>query len=307
MKLGVTANYVWSGPPIARLARHIEALGFESMWMGEHPAIPFASLEAERYGVPLPPNYRDMPDLMVSLAAAATATSTLRFGTNVCVVPQHEPIVLAKQVATLDRLSEGRLIFGFGTGWIEEEAAIFGYRFDKRLGVTLDMIRALKVLWTEERASYAGEYVSFPEIYCNPKPLQKPHVPILVGSGNDKTDNTAILRRVARIADGWLPSFLSPPQMREQLRELRGYCEEEGRDFAALDITLLVPAISFGVGPLPQWGAKAYEDIKPRPVAELLAEYQEAGVGRIAVGLPDLEDEGAFALLEEVAAGMGLA
>lgn len=146
MKLGITANYVWSGPPIAKIARHIEDVGFESMWMGEHPAIPTSALEAERYGVPLPPNYRNMPDLFVSLAAAATATTRLRFGTNVCVVPQHEPILLAKQTATLDQISGGRLIFGFGTGWIEEEAEIFGYRFDKRLGVTLDMMRALKVL-----------------------------------------------------------------------------------------------------------------------------------------------------------------
>ena len=306
MKLGITTNYVWSGPPVTEIARRIEALGFESMWMGEHPAIPVAAAQAVRYGVPLPANYQHMPDLFVSLSAAAAVTSRLRLGTNVCVVPQHHPVNLAKEIATLDRISGGRLSFAYGTGWIEEEAEVFGYRFDKRLGVTLDYVRALKQLWTDPEAGYAGEYVSIPPIHANPPCVQQPHVPVLIGSGNDKTDNGRILRRVARTADGWLPSFLSPAQMTEQLAELRGYCEEEGRDFAALDISLIVPAISFGVGPLPPWGAEAYADLKPVDPAELIAQYAEAGVGRILVGLPDMEDESAFDLLEEAARGLGL-
>lgn len=306
MKLGITGNYVWSGPPIAQIARKIEELGFESMWMGEHPIIPVSAANAVRYGVPLPPNYPHMPDLFVSLAAAAVATSRIRFGSNICVVPQHDPITLAKAIATLDRVSDGRFSFGFGTGWIEEEAPVFGYPFNKRLGITLDYLRAMKVLWTEDEASYSGEYISFPPLHCNPKPVQKPYVPVLVGSGTDQTDNTKILKRVARIADGWLPSFLSPAQMTEQLGQLRTFCEEEGRDFDALDISLIIPAISFGVGPLPSWGANAYDDLEPANARELLAEYEEVGVGRILIGLPDLEDDSAFGLLEEVAEGMGV-
>jgi probable F420-dependent oxidoreductase len=306
MKLGITCNYVWSGPPIAKIAKTIEDLGFESMWMGEHPVIPVSAAERERYGVPLPPNYRHMPDPFVSLASAATATSRIRFGTNVCIVPQHDPITLAKTIATLDRVSDGRFIFGFGTGWIEDEPEVFGYPFDKRLGITLDYVKAMQALWTEEPASYEGKYVSFPPLHCNPKPVQQPHVPLLVGSGNDKTDNTAILKRVARMGDGWLPSFITPPEMKKQLAQLREYCAEEGRDFDAMDISLIVPAISFGVGPLPPWGAGTYDDLEPVNAQELLAEYEEAGVGRILVGLPDLEDDSAFALLEEVAEGMGV-
>jgi probable F420-dependent oxidoreductase len=306
VKLGITTNYTWQGPPITEIARTIEALGFESLWMGEHPIIPVAAAEAVRYGVPLPANYRHMPALFVSLAAAAAVTSRIRLGTNICIVPQRDPLLLAKEVATLDRISSGRVIFAYGTGWIEEEAEVFGYPFDKRLGRTLDFVRALKVLWTEDEAGYSGEYISFPPVHCNPKPLQKPHVPVLVGSGNDKTDNTAILRRVARTADGWLPSFLSPAQMKQQLGLLRQFCEEEGWDFAALDISLIVPAISFGVGTLPSWGAEAYADLKPVNPLELLAEYEEAGVGRILVGLNDLEDDSAFAALEEAAKGLGL-
>ncbi|MCB2076015.1 MAG: LLM class F420-dependent oxidoreductase [Novosphingobium sp.] len=306
MKLGVATNFVWFGPPVTALAQTIESLGFESMWMGEHPVIPVSAANAVRYGVPLPPNYRHMPDPFVSMAAAAAVTKNLRFGTNVCIVPQRNPIHLAKEVATLDRISGGRIIFAFGTGWIEDEAGVFGYPFNKRLGITLDYMNAIRLLWTEDEASYQGEYVSFPPIHCNPKPLQQPHVPILVGSGNDKTDNTAILKRVARIGDGWLPSFLTPAQMREQLGQLRDYCEEEGRDFSKLDISLIVPAISFGVGELPPWGADAYDDLEPVNAAELLAEYEEAGVNRILVGLNDMENDGAFKTLEDAAKGMGL-
>lgn len=306
MKLGITTNYTWFGPPVTKIAQAIEGLGFESMWMGEHPVIPVSSAKAERYGVPLPPNYRHMPALFVSLAAAAAVTERIRFGTNICLVPQRDPLLLAKETATLDRISGGRLIFAYGSGWIEDEAPVFGYRFDKRLGRTLDFMRALKVLWTEEEASYSGEHVSFPPVYCYPKPLQQPHPPILIGSGNDKTDNTKVLRRVARTADGWVPSFLSPEQMKQQLRMLREFCEEEGRDFSAIDITLIVPAISFGLGDLPPWGANAYDDLKPVDPKELLAQYEEAGVGRILVGLTDMEDDSVFTLLEEVATGLGL-
>ena len=140
MKFGVSTNYTWFGPPIVDLARRIEELGFESLWMGEHPVIPVSAAEAVRYGVPLPENYRHMPDQMVSLTAAAVATTRLKLGTNICIVPQHDPIQLAKQTATLDRVSNGRLIFAYGTGWIEEEAEVFGYRFDQRLGVKAGLV-----------------------------------------------------------------------------------------------------------------------------------------------------------------------
>ncbi len=305
MKLGITTNYVWFGPPVTALAQAIESLGFESMWMGEHPIIPVSAANAERYGVPLPPNYRHMPALFVSLAAAAAVTQKIRLGTNVCIVPQRDPLLLAKEVATLDRISGGRVIFAYGTGWIEDEAPVFGYPFGKRLGRALDFMRAVETLWREDEAAYSGEHVSFPPVYCNPKPLQN-KLPVLVGSGNDKTDNTKVLRRVARTADGWLPSFLSPAQMREQLAVLRGFCEEEGRDFSALDISLIVPAISFGVGELPPWGAKTYDDLKPVNARELVAEYEEAGVKRILIGINDMEDDSAFKALEDVAKGMGL-
>lgn len=305
MKLGVAANFVWFGPAIVELAVKIESLGFESLWLGEHIFLPADIANPVRHGVYLPDNYRHMPDPLISLTAAAVATRELRLGLDVCLVPQRHPLVLAKAVATLDRISGGRVVFGIGTGWIEEEMAIMGFSPRDRWPRTMEYVRALKVLWTEEQASFSGDYIDFPEVYSFPKPLQQPHPPILIGAGNHNTDNTRILNRVAEVGDGWLPVFLSPAQMREQLGELRLLCEARGRDFEALDISLLVPAVNLGVGTLPSF----YEGHAPTPAVarELIAEYEAAGVTRILVGLDDMTDrEKSFGALEEAARGLGL-
>ena len=224
MKFGITANFAWFGPPVTALARHIEALGFESMWTGEHIIIPVEIADRFRYGVPLPDNYKHMPGLFVTMAAAAAATTTLRFGMDVCLVTQRNILGLAKDSATLDRISGGRLTMGVGYGWIREESEIFGVPWEQRVRKSSECIRALKTLWTEEEPSFDGEYISFPPVYCYPKPVQQPHIPILIGSGNDKTDNSRALGRVAQLADGWVPSMLSPAQMKEQLGQLRDMC-----------------------------------------------------------------------------------
>jgi len=305
MKLGVSANYVWFGPPITDTARMMEDLGFESLWMGEHIIIPVNIADPNRFGVMLPENYKHMPDPLISLTAAAIATKNLKLGTNICLVPQRHPLVLAKTISTLDRISGGRFFFGIGAGWIEEEMTIMGFPRKARWPKTTEYLRALKALWTEEKASFEGEHISFPEVYSNPKPLQQPHPPILIGAGNDKTENTPILKRVADIGDGWQPSFLSPAQMREQLKELKQYCDEKGRDFSKMDITLLVPAINLGVGDIPSY----YEglEVKPANASEMIAEYEEAGVNRLLVGLDDMIDEATTKKhLETAAKGLGL-
>jgi probable F420-dependent oxidoreductase len=304
MKLGFSANLLWNGVPVTELARTAEALGFESMWTGEHPIIPVNIANPDRHGTPLPDAYRHMPDPFIWFTAAAVATTKLKFGLDVCLVPQRNPLVLAKEAACLDRISNGRLIFGVGSGWIEEEAPIFGYAFKDRARRTYEHVRALKTLWTEEQPSFSGEFISFPPVYSYPKPLQKPHPPILIGAGNHNTDNRHALKRVAELGDGWVPGFLSPQQMREQLAQLKELCEARGRDFKALDITLLLAAITLGVGERPSFFA---HETTPRPAAELIAEYEEAGVGRIIVGLPDLSAETGLKTLETAAKGLGLA
>lgn len=302
MKIGTSANYPWFGPSFIELAKHTEALGFESMWTGEHIIVPVDIADPQRYGVPLPENYRHMTDPFVSMAAASAVTSSLVFGMDICLISQRNPLILAKEVATLDRISGGRFVFGVGHGWIEEESDIMGAPFKQRVKIATETVKALKALWTEETPSFHGEYISFPPVYSNPKPLQQPHTPILIGSGNDKTDNTRALKRVAAIADGWLPSMLNPRQMRDQLQQLKAYCKEEGRDFDGMDITLLLPAAYMNIGERPPWALE--ESLGD--ASDLIPQYEDAGVTRLIVGLDDMTDEKSFARLEEAATALQL-
>jgi len=221
---------------------------------------------------------------------------------DICLITQRHPLITAKAVATLDRISGGRLVFGVGHGWIAEESEIFGVPFKDRVRRATETVKALKTLWREDEPSFAGEFVAFPPVHSYPKPLQRPNPPVLIGSGNEKTDNTAILKRVAAIGDGWLPAFLSPAQMREQLAELKTYCEAAGRDFASLDITLLLPASSLGVGEKAPWAV----DLDVSDPRRVVGEYEEAGVGRIIIGLDDMTDERAFGRIADAARGLGL-
>ena len=302
MKIGTSASYPWFGPPFTDLAKHTEALGFESLWTGEHIIIPAEIADPQRYGVPLPDNYRHMPDPLISMAAASAATSSLVFGVDVCLISQRNPLILAKEVATLDRISGGRFVLGVGHGWIEEESEIMGAPFKQRVKIANETIRALKKLWTEEAPSFSGDFVNFPSLYCNPKPLQQPHTPVLIGSGNDKTNNSRILKRVAAIGDGWLPSMLSPAQMRDQLGELKALCGASGRDYSELDITLLVPAAYLNVGERPPWAlGNSLGDAQ-----DIVPEYEEVGVTRLILGMDDMTDDKSFARVEEVAMALAL-
>jgi probable F420-dependent oxidoreductase len=272
------------------------------MWTGEHIIVPVEIADPFRYGVKLPENYRHMPDLFVSLTAAAVATTKLVVGMDICLITQRNPLITAKAIATMDRISGGRVVFGVGHGWIQEESEIFGIPFKDRVRKATEAVKALKTLWREEEPSFEGEFISFPKVYSYPKPLQRPNVPVLIGSGNQKTNNTPILKRVAAIGDGWLPAFLSPQQMRDQLGELKGYCDEAGRDFSAMDITLLLPASGLGIGEKAPWAV----DLDVKDPAEVVGQYEAAGVKRIIIGLDDMTDDRAFGRIEEAAKGLGL-
>lgn len=303
MDIGISGSFPWFGPPFPALARHIEDLGFESLWTGEHIVIPAEIADPQRHGVPLPSNYKHMPDPFINFAAGAAVTSRLVFGLDVCLVTQREALSLAKMAATLDRLLGGRLIMGTGYGWIREESEIFGVPFADRVRKSSEMIRALKTIWTEETPSFAGEFVDFPPLHCNPKPARAGGIPLLIGSGMPGIDNGRALRRVAEIADGWLPMMLPPEQARDDLARLRQLCAEAGRDFSRMDITIVVPAISLGLGERPEW---AY-DLPVQDKDELLAGYEAAGVNRIILGVEDMVDDGAFKMLETIAKGLRLA
>src|ERR1700756_848563 len=144
MDIGISANFPWFGPRFTDLARHAEQLGYESLWTGEHIIIPVDIADPFRYGVPLPKNYKHMADPFMNFAAASAVTTALKFGMDVCLVTQREPLVLAKAAATLDRISNGRLIMGTGYGWIREESEIMGTRFEDKVRKSSEVMRALR-------------------------------------------------------------------------------------------------------------------------------------------------------------------
>jgi probable F420-dependent oxidoreductase len=237
MKIGILAWVAAHTADVVTVARACEAAGFESFFMAEHPVMP-AEIKTRlpRGDGKIPDVYAHMMDPFVGLAAAAVATNRMRLGTGICLVPERDPKVLAKEVATLDLVSRGRFIFGVGAGWLIEESRIMGVNFRRRWDVTAECIGAMKELWTHDAGSFAGEFVRFPAIRSNPKPVQKPHPPIHIGAGGERA-----LRNTAQWGDGWAPIAVAPDALKADLAKLRRMCEEAGRDFAKMEITIYNP------------------------------------------------------------------
>jgi probable F420-dependent oxidoreductase len=204
MKFGIGIVAADDGLDPRELAAAVEAAGFESIFLADHTHIPVE--RATPYPNPpygdLPPEYYRVPDPLVTLAAIASTTSTLRLGTGICLVVERDPIVLAKQVATLDVLSNGRVLLGVGAGWNREEMRNHGTDPRKRMRLMAERIEAMKSIWTESEASYHGEFVEFERIWSWPKPAQRPHPPILVGG-----DGPTVLDRVLAFGDAWMPNY----------------------------------------------------------------------------------------------------
>lgn len=205
------------------LAREIEARGFASLYVPEHTHIPVDHAPYPAGGE-LPEMYKRTLDPFVALTAAATATTEIRLGTGVCLVAQHHPIDLAKQVASLDHLSGGRVDFGIGYGWNAPETEHHGVAFADRRAFVHESVAAMKALWTEDEASFAGEHVSFGPSYAWPKPVQDPHPPVLLGAGLGPKTKAALVEH----CDGWMP--IGGRGLKEQIPEVRAALEEAGRD-----------------------------------------------------------------------------
>ncbi|TCC36445.1 LLM class F420-dependent oxidoreductase [Kribbella speibonae] len=211
-------------PP--ELARMAEQRGFESLLFPEHTHIP-ASRESpySSDGAELPPEYSRAYDPFVALAAAAVATERIRIGTAICLVIQRDPIITAKEVASIDRLSHGRFLFGVGAGWNAEEMRNHGTDLAQRFGVMRERIEAMKAIWAEDEATYSGRHVSFDRIWCWPKPIQLPHPPVLVG-GNGR----GVINRVVAYGDGWIPNEGGDDEdLASRIGELRRAAAEAGR------------------------------------------------------------------------------
>ena len=187
-------------------ARKAEELGFESLWYHEHPILPVHSDSPfPATGGEIPWTYAHFTEPYIALAMAAAVTERIKLCTGITLVPERNPLILAKQISVLDLHSQGRFVFGVGAGWNREETTMMGGDFDHRWTQAREAVLALKELWTKDQAEFHGKYYDFPPVYMNPKPYQKPHPPVLLG-GNARN----VLRRVARWADGWLPNRANP-------------------------------------------------------------------------------------------------
>lgn len=233
MKLGIFSFNTEYTMPAAELAVACEERGFESLWVPEHTHIPASRETPWPAGGPLPKEYIHMSDPFSSLAAAAAVTEKILLGTGVSLVIEHEPLYQAKQVATLDRISNGRFLFGVGAGWIREEMQNHGTPPNRRWQVFKEHIEAMKALWTQEEASYHGEFVNFDRVWSYPKPLTVPHPPIILGSMSSKLGR----QRVADHCDGWLPIETLIDDWPAAVADLNERMEKAGRTPGSIPIS----------------------------------------------------------------------
>jgi probable F420-dependent oxidoreductase len=259
-------------PP--ELAIEAETRGFESLWLPEHSHIPTSRKSPWPGGPELPKYYYESYDPFVSLGAAAAVTKKIKLATGICLVVERDPIHTAKEVSTVDRLSGGRFIFGIGGGWNAEEMANHGTAFATRFKLMRERIEAMKAIWTQTRAKFASEFVTFDEIMQWPKPVQNPHPPIIVGGGFPHAAKRAIA-----YGNGWIP-IGGRLNVLEVLPQFRKMAEDAGRDPASLSFDV------FGAAP----------DL------DLFRRYADAGVDRVVLGLPSKSRDEVLPLLDEFAA-----
>jgi probable F420-dependent oxidoreductase len=231
MKFGLAIFPTEDVPRPAELARMAEERGFESLFFPEHTHIPARRETPYPAGGELPREYSRTYDLFVALTEAACATELLRVGSGICLVIERDPIVTAKEVASLDRLSDGRFLFGVGAGWNAEEMRNHGTDPASRFGLMRERIEAMRAIWTEEEATYDGSRVRFERIWSWPKPLQRPHPPILLGGNGPR-----VLDRVLAFGDEWMPNRVRDEQIIPRFEELGRRALQAGRE---IPITVL--------------------------------------------------------------------
>jgi probable F420-dependent oxidoreductase len=269
MGVGVLTFITDQGIGPVELGQALEQRGFESLFLAEHSHIPVDAMTPYPMGGPIPEKYYRTLDPFVALTAAAVATEKLVLGTGIALVPQRDPIQTAKEVTSLDLLSEGRFRFGVGVGWLREEIANHGVDPRVRGKVADERLRAMIEIWTQEKAEFHGEFVNFDPIYSWPKSVTKPYPPLYLGGG------PASFNRIARLNAGWLPMSPSAEVLSRQLEELRGVADHD------------VPIIHTHMG---------------APKAEELAGYRDIGVEHVLVELPTEPRDQTLRRLDELQA-----
>jgi probable F420-dependent oxidoreductase len=267
VKFGVSIFPTDDAIDMAELGAAAEQARFESLWVAEHSHIPTNRLSGWPGGDQLPKHYWHTMDPFIALTVAATASRTLRLGTGICLVVQRDPIHTAKEVASLDHISNGRFLFGIGGGWNREEMADHGTDFGRRWKLLRERVDAMKAIWTQEVSEYHGEMVDFGPMWSWPKPVQKPHPPVILGGIGPK-----ILERVVRYGDGWMPN--RGPVI-ERIAELQSLATAAGR------------------GQIPV-------TVYPRANSEDIERYAQAGVDRCIYWVPPDGRDAALRRLEEL-------
>ncbi|MFT5392429.1 MAG: putative F420-dependent oxidoreductase [Gammaproteobacteria bacterium] len=278
MEFGVTMFPTDFSIGAADLAVAVEARGLDALFIPDHSHIPAVRTSDFRIGDELPADYYRNVDMFIALAAAAAVTNRIRLGTGVCLVIERDPITLAKEVASLDYISGGRVDFGIGGGWNREEMENHGTDWSRRFKLMRERVEAMKAIWQDDEASYAGEFVNFERIWSWPKPIQKPHPPIFVGGDAAKT-----LDRVLRYGDGWIPMLAEKDDMR--LEEKCARMEELAERAHALG-KAPVPITTFGT---------------PSDVATI-ERLAQAGVSRCIFGIKSAPADKVLRRLDRVAA-----
>ncbi len=269
------------------LARLVEDVGFESLWAPEHGIIPVDFKVdpplGQQGGVPrfyTEGGINHIVDPLIFLAGAATVTKKIKLGTGICLVPERNPIRLAKEVATLDQISGGRFLFGVGAGWLRGESEILGVDFPHRWKQTREYVNVMKELWTTDITEFHGEYIDFPPLVCSPKPVQKPHPPIFVGG-----ELESAARRIANYGDGWLPrarntsQYQDPDKLSGARKHIEGMMTARDRDASNFNITM--------------WDAL--------PDREMTRRFAAAGANRVVHMLNTTDEKSAREAIERVA------
>lgn len=271
MKFGVSIFPTGDAMRPDDVAREAEARGFESLWFPEHTHIPTSRQTPYPGGGDLPPEYSRTYDPFVAMSYAAAVTERIMVGTGVCLVIERDPIVTAKEVASLDLLSGGRLLFGIGAGWNREEMSNHGTEPTTRFALMRERILAMKEIWTKDEAEYHGELVDFDPIWSWPKPAQRPHPPIIIGGGG-----AGALDRVLDYGDEWMPIARGwdSEHLGKRIASLRSQAEERGRGY--------IPVTLYSGSSKPN----------------VLQEYADMGVDRVVFWLPPAGKDEVMPLFE---------
>ena len=261
------------------LGRALEQRGFESVWAPEHSHIPLSRKTPFPGGGDLPKKYYDAMDPFITLTAAAMATKSLRVGTGVCLVQQRDPIQTAKLVASIDNVSNGRFLFGIGNGWNQDEMENHGTEFKSRHKRARENVETMKEIWTKSKAEYHGEFVNFDPMMAWPKPVQKPHPPVIVGGAFPYS-----ARRAIRYGDGWIPQAARGgyKEIADMFPDFRKMCADAGRDPASIAITVWFP----------------------RREPDLMKRYQDLGVERVVFNVESEPEAKVLPQLDAIAALM---